>query len=120
MLKKIEKQRQQLEEQKQQIADAMKWKLFGHYQISTTVTDVYIPEANEVYLFVGGENREQVYGGRSYILPNNQPWNQIIREYEIRSYAGDVIANKFYVFYENNQLRMNTESGQVLVRIYYR
>lgn len=96
------------------------WDSIGTYDIpaSDTGITVQIPSnAKVILLFVGSKNKQQVYGGKSYIM-RVTPIN-IVYEKEVFSAAGNSVGTGFYAYCNNNTLTMKCQtSNTVIAQVY--
>ncbi len=105
---------------------SLKWIFLNKYDLSTSDTNVSIPNsANEILIFAGNTNRSnvgQVYGGKSYIIPSTEHSSCIIKDKELYSAdsGSSVAATGLYCFWNNNVLTMRIETGTARARVYYR
>ena len=97
------------------------------YNLTTSDTNVTIPSsANEILIFAGSPNvgnDNQVYGGKSYIIPAGQQGFCIVSEKEL--YSADMpsaaTATGLYCYWDNdNTLTMRVKTGTARARVYYR
>ena len=104
----------------------MKWNLLNVYNLTTENTSVTIPStANEILIFAGAPNvgnGNQVYGGKSYIIPSTEHTNCIVKDKELynASTGSTVEATGLYCYWNNNILSMRIETGTARARVYYR
>lgn len=100
------------------------WKYLTVKNLSTTEQDISVPTSvREILLFAGAPNPNdvnQVYGGKSYIIPNVDAHRNIIYEKEIYDAGGTAKAIGFYAFYNQNNLKVKLASGNIRLRIYYK
>ena len=97
------------------------------YNLTTSNTSVTVPgSANEILIFAGAPNvgnDNQVYGGKSYIIPAGGQGNCIVIEKEL--YSADMpsaaTATGLYCYWDNdNTLIMRIKTGTARARVYYR
>lgn len=104
----------------------MKWNLLNVYNLTTENTSATIPStANEILIFAGPPNvgnGNQVYGGKSYIIPSTEHNNCIVKDKELynASTGSTVEATGLYCYWNNNILSMRIETGTARARVYYR
>lgn len=105
---------------------SLKWIFLNKYDLSTSGTNVSIPNsANEILIFAGNPNPDnagQVFGGKSYIIPSTEHSSCIIKDKELYSAnsGSGVAATGLYCFWNNNVLNMRIETGTARARVYYR
>lgn len=106
----------------------MEWKFFMMYNLNTDeIEEVQVPfGASEILIFAGFPNHEadnQIYGGKSYIIPAlGSHWNIV---YEHEFYDASALGpkcGKFYAFWNSEYiLKLQTLNfPTVRVRIYYK
>ena len=105
----------------------LKWIFLDVYNLTTSETSVTVPgSANEILIFAGYPNvanDNQVYGGKSYIIPAGGQGNCIVAEKEL--YSADMpsaaTATGLYCYWDNdNTLTMWIKTGTARARVYYR
>lgn len=100
------------------------WKLLAVKSLTTSNTAVGIPStASEILVFAGAPNDNdvnQIYGGKSYVVPTSESHNNIVYEKELYNASGTSKANGFYAFYNNKILSAKIDSGSARMRVYYR
>ena len=105
---------------------SLKWIFLNTYDLSTSDTNVSIPNsANEILIFAGNPNPSnagQIFGGKSYIIPSTEHSMCIIKDKELYSAnsGSGVAATGLYCFWNNNVLTMRIETGTARARVYYR
>lgn len=104
----------------------LNWILLGRYNLTTEDTSVSIPiYASEILIFAGNPNQNngnQVYGGKSYIIPATTKSDCIIKEKELYSAdtGSNVVATGLYCYWYNNLIIMHIETGTARAIVYYR
>ena len=124
LLEKIKEQQAEIDELKAVINEKLTWKFLSLHDLSTTDVKINIPEtAREVLIFAGAPNQGnefQVYGGKSYIIPQTNNSQNIVFEKNIYDASDSTKGSGFYAMLADNILTMHVKTTPVRARVYYR
>ena len=106
--------------------DTLGWKFLGCYDVTTTSQDLQLPNAHEWLIVIGAKNNQQVYGGKSFVIPATESNRNIIQTGELRNGGGAVVSTDGVYCYIslNSVLTYQAQSvvtgNFLLMRVYYR
>lgn len=103
------------------------WKLAGVYDVTTTQQDINIPNnTNEILIVIGEKNDQQVYGGKSCIIPMFASERNIIVTGQLINGTGTILSDKgaylYAISYQHilKAKMLDVKTTPIIMRLYYR